>query len=109
MKRFFLALAILVNFNTARANDEIRIDTFTSSIVTLSEEGLADFSSCALQVCQLANSPSGTGKCDVLDTIGVILVDLTDSARDAVLHLNCVEAVEQDGVVHANPRSGRSN
>ncbi|MGZ3695171.1 MAG: hypothetical protein ACXWQO_13610 [Bdellovibrionota bacterium] len=49
------------------------------------------------------------GQMNVLEMIGVITGDLTPRGASLVKELRCVAAVEEDQIVHANPRTGRSN
>lgn len=102
----FSLLLISSSLSLAQTN---LIEDFVSSIVTVSESSPQDFDSCADQICELANQPTGTGKCDRFSIIGVVAVDLSASASKKVAALTCVEAVEEDGIVTGSPRTGRSN
>ncbi len=90
---------------TAFATEFKTTDNLTYLVTT---KDTHNFEKCQKAICKISNV-HGSGECEVLSSIGIVVVNLSSVGFEKVSNLKCVLAVEEDGVVHANPRLGRGN
>ncbi len=102
--KFLTVLALTFSFSTF-ASDFKTTDNLTYLVTAKTTH---NFEKCQQSICKIS-AVHGNGECEVLSSIGIVVANLSSVGVTKVAKLKCVLAVEEDGVVHANPRLGRGN
>ncbi len=114
MRIFSLVLGLLsaVTVHASETEPVFRTQDNVDFIV-LVKSGLSsqERQACMDQVCKIS-AEQGTGSCEAVFNIGETLIlgaNLTTFGADQVAGLTCIDSVEVEQVMHANPSLGRSN